>query len=90
MGPEISYPQNYQCICVFIWGWTYGFGWGKIHFLGRLMGWALKSRLFWSQMAFAALISISGPKKVSISGPTPLNGSRYGFPPIHIYTSSPI
>jgi hypothetical protein len=32
----------------FIWGGTYGFGWGEIHNEGRLKGWALKSRLFWA------------------------------------------
>jgi hypothetical protein len=29
----------------------------------------------------AALVAISGPKKVAISGPTPSNGPRYEFPP---------
>jgi hypothetical protein len=36
-------------------------------------------RLFWAQMTLAALVAISGPKKVSISGPTPYNGPRYGY-----------
>ncbi len=109
----------------FKWGWTYGFGWGEIHFsalwrggpwdrlfwaqmalpalaLETISEWALKSlvhklkmylffymgldvwiwmggksfsrpiwrggpwdRLFWAQMALAALAAISGPKKVS-------------------------
>jgi hypothetical protein len=31
---------------LFIWGGTYGFGWGEIHNEGRLKGWALKSKLF--------------------------------------------
>ncbi len=30
-----------------VWIWM-----GGIHFSGRLKGWALKSRLFWAQMAF--------------------------------------
>jgi hypothetical protein len=57
----------------FICGWTNGFGWGEIHFSGRLKEWALKSRLFWAQMALRALVAISGP--------TPSNGPPYGFPP---------
>ena len=48
------------------------------------------TRLFWAQMALAALVVISGPKKVSISGPTPSDGPRYGFPPIQNHTSRPI
>ncbi len=40
-------------------------------------------------MALAALVAISGPKKVSISGPFPSTGPRYGFPPIQIHTSGP-
>jgi hypothetical protein len=31
---------------------------------------ALKSRLFCAQMALASLVAISGPEKVSISGPS--------------------
>jgi hypothetical protein len=46
--------------------------------------------LFGAQMALAALVAISGPKKVSISGPTPSNDPHYGFPPIQIHTSRPI
>ncbi len=63
---------------LFVWSWTYVFGWGEIHFSG-LKGWALKSRLFWAQIALGALVAISGPKKVSISGPTPSKGPRYGL-----------
>jgi hypothetical protein len=37
--------------------------------------------LFWAQMALAPLVAISGPKKVSISGPTPYNGPRSGYCP---------
>ncbi len=59
-------------------------------FLGRLKGWALKSRLFWAQMALAELAAILGPKKVSISGPIPKNDPGNGFPPIQIHTSRPI
>ncbi len=36
---------------------------------------------FWAQMALAALIAISGPKKVSTLGPTPYNGPRNGYCP---------
>ncbi len=54
---------------------------GEIYFSGRLKGWALKSRLFWAQMALAAIVAISEP--------TPSNGSRYGFPPIQVHTSRP-
>jgi hypothetical protein len=32
--------------------------------------------LFWAHMALASLVDISGPEKVSISGPTPSNGPR--------------
>jgi hypothetical protein len=32
-------------------------------------------------MALTTLVPISGPKKVSISGPTPSNASRYGLLP---------
>jgi len=38
-----------------------GFGWGEIYFSGRLKWWALESRLFWAQMALAALVAIQGP-----------------------------
>jgi hypothetical protein len=31
---------------LFIWGGTYGFGWGEIHNEGRLKGWALKVDTF--------------------------------------------
>jgi hypothetical protein len=34
-----------------------------------------------SEMALATLVAISGPKKVSISGPTPSNTPRYGLLP---------
>ncbi len=50
----------------------------NIHYLGHWKGRALKSRLFWAQMALAALVAISGPKKVSISGPTPYDGPCNG------------
>jgi hypothetical protein len=33
-----------------------------------ILGWAM-SRLFWAQMALAAQVAISGPKKVFNSGP---------------------
>jgi hypothetical protein len=74
--------KNYQCTCFFIWGCMYGFGWGEIHFSGRLKGWALKSRLFWAQMALTALVAVSEP--------TPSKSPRYGFYPIQIHTSHPI
>jgi hypothetical protein len=32
-------------------------------------------------MALAVLVAISGPQKVSISGPTPSNAPRYGLLP---------
>ncbi len=35
-------------------------------------------------MALASLVAISGPKKVSISGPTPSNGPHNGSSPRHI------
>ena len=35
-----------------------------------------KSPLFWTQMALALLVSISGPKKSRFSGPTPSNAPR--------------
>jgi hypothetical protein len=35
--------------------------------------------IFWVQMALASLVAVSGPKKVSISGPTPFNGPRNGY-----------
>ncbi len=54
---------------------------GKSFFSGRLRGRALKSRLFWAKIALAALVPISGPKKVSISGPTPSNAPRSGLLP---------
>ena len=44
-------------------------------------GLSLKSRLFWAQMALAALVAISGPKKVLISGTTPYNGPRNEYCP---------
>jgi hypothetical protein len=47
---------------------------GNIHYLGHYKEWALKSRLFWAEMVLTALVAISGPKKVSISGPSPYNG----------------
>jgi hypothetical protein len=63
-------PDVYLGLDVWIWM-------GEIHSLGRLKEWAMKSQLFWAQMALAALVAISGPKKFSISGPTPSNGPRY-------------
>jgi hypothetical protein len=59
-----------------VWIWM-----GEIHFTGLLKGWALKSQLFWAQMALPELVAISGPKKVSISGPTPSNAPRYELLP---------
>jgi hypothetical protein len=67
-------PVVYMGLDVWIWM-------GEIHFSGRLKGWALKSRLFWAQMALATFVAISGPKKVSISGPTPSNAPCYGLLP---------
>ncbi len=51
-----------------VWIWM-----GVNPFLGAFEGVApeLKSRLFWAQMALAMFVPISGPKNVSISGPTP-------------------
>jgi hypothetical protein len=49
--------------------------------LGHYKGSALKSGLSWAQMALAALVVISGPKIVSISGTTPYNGPRNGYCP---------
>ncbi len=67
---------------LFIWGWLDVWIWmGEIHFSGHLKGWALKSRLFWTQTALATLVSFSGPQKVLISGPTPSNTARYGLLP---------
>ncbi len=40
-------------------------------------------RHFWAQMALAALVAILGPKKVSISGPTPYNGPQNHYVPRH-------
>jgi hypothetical protein len=51
-----------------VWIWM-----GVIHFSGRLKGWALKSRLFWAQIALATLVPITGP--------TPSKASRYGLLP---------
>jgi hypothetical protein len=41
----------------------------------------------WAQMALASLVALSGPKKVSISGPTPSNGPHNGSCPRHINNS---
>jgi hypothetical protein len=56
---------------------------GTIYYEGHWKGWALKliklmkSRLFgWG--ALASLVALSGPKKVSISGPTPSSGPSNG------------
>ncbi len=55
---------------------------------GVWRGWALKSRLFFAQMALATLVPISGLKKVSILGLAPSNASRYGLLP-HPYPYVP-
>ncbi len=62
---------------LFIWGGTYGFGWGESHNEGRFWRGGPWNRDFF------------GPKKVEISGPTPSNGPRNWFPHIQIHTSSP-
>jgi hypothetical protein len=59
-------------------------------FVGAFEGIGPEILTFWAQMALATLVPISGPKKVSISGPIPSNTPRNGFPPIQIHTSSPI
>ncbi len=86
MGPEISSLLSlvhkitkvtvvYMGLDIWIWmGGNLLLGW-------RLKGLALKSRLFWAQMALATLIPISGPKKFLISGPTLSNAPRYGLLP---------
>jgi hypothetical protein len=59
-----------------VWIWM-----GGNPFLRGKRGWALKSRLFWARMALGTLGAISGPKEVSISGPTPSDAPRYGLLP---------
>ncbi len=82
---------NYQCTCC-----LYGAGHmdldGGNPFLGAFEGVGPEILTFWAQMALATLIPISGPRKVSISGPTLSNAPRYGllphpnpYVPPHIY-----
>jgi hypothetical protein len=59
-----------------VWIWM-----GGNPFLGALEGVDPEIFTFLGQMALATLVAISGPKKVSISGPTPSNAPRYGLLP---------
>ncbi len=49
-----------------------------------------RSRLFWAQMALAALVAFSGPKKSRFQGPPLQKTIVMDFPPIQIHTSRPI
>ncbi len=51
---------------------------GEIHNVGRLNGWALKSRLFWALKCQRN--GHFGPKKLRFQGAPPSSGPRNGFP----------
>jgi len=59
------------------------FGWGQIHYLGHIQGWAQKIESCWGpEMALAALVPFQGPNNSRFSGPTPEYGPLNLFAPI--------
>ncbi len=77
MGPEISCLLTIilSMYLLFIWGWTYGFGWGKsISWRGG--PWNL--HFFWAQMALRSF-PFQGPKKSRFQGPKSLDFRAHHF-----------